>query len=430
MHLRLLSVRRVALGRSESRGRGRLPRLTGWAAAAVMAASAAGGCEPSVVLVTPAAPEGEPGALTLVVDPELAERAGWTPGVPGTAVQVRRDESATILSLVTGESGELALEGLPAAFYWVWAEKHPTPAEREEPVLAPAALAGGAFLPLSRRVHDVLELRAQNDGSLVISEFYYHYPAVATHGTTNYQRHWYVELFNNADTTIYLDGKIVGAGFEYGLDAELWPCSETEPLRTDPRGIWANVFQAFPGSGTDYPLAPGEAVVIAEQAIDHGELYAGFPDLREAGFQFKWEGGAQNPAVPTMVPIQMRTRLDALLTGSGRSVPFVALPVDVSSLERVTPRFQGDFVLFPREVILDLAQIYNEFNHVRYQVRICERLVHPSLDALAVFRPYERENNHLLAVQRTVLPGGTRLQRTGVSAADFEIRLRSPGQVP
>jgi hypothetical protein len=105
--------------------------------------------------------------------------------------------------------------------------------------------------------------------------------------------------------------------------------------------------------------------------------------------------------------------------------------VDVSSLEK-GQNLQGTFALFPKERLLDLAEIYTEYFLQPRSAALCGNIVDRSLDALAAFAaPYSafRPEAHFLAAQRKVLPDGT-LQRTGVSAADWEIRERSPGRVP
>jgi len=352
--------------------------------------------------------------------------------VPGTSVLLRRDQSPTIGAFTSDGHGVLSLPDLAAGDYWVWAEKRPAGAELDTPALAPPALGGGRRVSLGRGSMEMLPLRSQENGSLVISEFYYHSPPSSVFGEgVNYHFHWYIELYNNSDSTIYLDGKIVGAGFHYWLDAELWPCTETEPFRDDPRGVWSQMFQAFPGGGHDHPLAPGRTVVIAEQAIDHGTIYPGLPDLSHADFQFYWETRALNPAVPAMLPIQLRTAPPQTMF-LGPAVPFVAEAVDLASLERMGGRYtEVDEALFPRAVILDLAVLYPDY---RVNDSFCRTLVHPSLDALSAFvQPsgvYEGDSAHVLSAQRKLLPDGIHLQRTGTSAADWMIGPRSPGKVP
>jgi hypothetical protein len=96
--------------------------------------------------------------------------------VPGATVFVRLNEDPTVLTFTADEHGVLSLSGLPAADYWVWAEKRPTGSEWETPVSAPAVLGAGRRLGLEPGSHDTLWLRGQDNGSLVLSEFYYHDP--------------------------------------------------------------------------------------------------------------------------------------------------------------------------------------------------------------------------------------------------------------
>jgi len=406
--------------------RERLPAALAGLAAILLAA-----CDANVILLQPEqAVTGD--AITLevkVTDPALAERLGWAPGtgVPDAVVHVRRDERVEVQSFVTDEDGVLELPDLPSARYWVWVEKRfdaPTAG-------APAVVAGGRLVRLKRGSTEEIQVRGQERGSLVISEFYYHDPASELVNWTAYDHHWYVELRNDADTTIYLDGKIIGTGFQYGIDSPAWPCSVTSPWRNEPRGVWAQSFQQFPGTGRDHPLTPGGVVVIAEQAIDHSAIYPGLPDMSHADFQFSWEDRAMNPAVPTMLPIALRVLPAGAVMGLLHYVPFVADDVDVDALEK-TQNLQGTFALFPKERILDLAQMQAEIYLQPTHSSLCGNIVDPSLDALGGFVvPYEkyRPDAHLLAAQRKVLPDGT-LQRTGVSAADWEIRARSPGRIP
>ncbi len=395
---------------------------------AVLAAA----CDANVILLQPEqAVTGD--AITLevtVTDPALAERLGWAPGtgVPGATVHIRRDERVEVQSFVTDEDGALELPDLPSARYWVWVEKR----FDAPPTGAPAVLAGGRLLRLKQGSTEQIEVRGQQRGSLVISEFYYHHPkAELLDWNTAYHFQWYVELRNDADTTIYLDGKIIGNGFRYHVDSPAWPCSETSPWRNEPRGIWAQSFQQFPGSGNEHPLAPGAVIVIAEQAIDHSAIYPGLPDMSHADFQFSWEDRAMNPAVPTMLPVGLRTSPTGAVMELLSHVPFIADAVEVAALEK-TQNLQGTFALFPKERILDLAQIEAEDFFEPLYSSLCGNMVDPALDALASFaRPYERYHPdvHLLAAQRKILSDGT-LQRTGVSAADWEIRERSPGRIP
>ena len=353
-------------------------------------------------------------------------------GVPETTVRLRRDQVRDGESFLTDQAGELALADVPAGRYWISAEKVMQEASTNGGDPPSPVLAGGLLRYLRRGETTSLDLRGHDRGSLVISEIYYHNPpSEVVNYDPYYEWHLYLELFNNADSTIYLDGKIVGGAFNVWIDISSWPCSETAAWRMDPRGLWAQSFQRFPGSGMDYPLAPGETVVIAEQAIDHSAIYAGLPDLRDADFEWHWEGRAQKPDVPTMLPVQLRNNPTGLMLGVAALVPFVADDIDLDSLERVI-NIQLEFALFPGESILDVASVLYESYKWRDAYTLCGHLVDPSLDALPGFllpTAIERSDAHMLAVQRRFLPDGSGLQRTGVSAVDFELGPRSPGRV-
>ena len=108
----------------------------------------------------------------------------------------------------------------------------------------------------------------------------------------NTRRAQYVEVYNNADTTVYLDGKILASAFWYVWESSLDEtsldnCEEFRRWRLDPEGIWSEGHLRFPGSGREYALTPGQARVVAMQAIDHREVAPelGFPDLSQAGLR-------------------------------------------------------------------------------------------------------------------------------------------------
>ncbi|MDP2958553.1 MAG: DUF4876 domain-containing protein [Longimicrobiales bacterium] len=403
-----------------------------WSRGLVGAAFLLTACDADVVLLEPEKADASD-AVTLTVqvsDSNLARRLGWSPGtgVPGATVRIRQDERSDVQSFVTDDQGVLRLDDLPSALYWIWVEKQLDPGAASAG--APPVLGGGRRTGLKRGDSVSVAVRGNDRGSLVISEVYYHDPPFAvTGGDDAYDYHYYVELYNNSDTTIYLDGKIVGGAFSVAIDISSWPCTETATWRNDPRGVWAQSFQRFPGSGREHALASGGVVVIAEQAIDHSAIYPGLPDLSHADFQFSWQDRALNPDVPTMLPVALRTPTKRTM-GIAFYVPFVADVPNLASLER-TFNLQLEFALFPRESLLDIAQIALDTYQLPRESRICGNSVEYSLDALMSFASPSRlhADAHLLTARRRLLPDGVALQRTGVSAVDWEMAPRSPGRV-
>ncbi len=94
---------------------------------------------------------------------------------------------------------------------------------------------------------------------LIFSEIFYAGTA------TSYFRNQFYEIYNNSSNTIYLDGIYF---------ANLTPSTATTKLPKWPDGDGANYAYAervwkFPGNGTDYPVKPGESVVISQFAANH-----------------------------------------------------------------------------------------------------------------------------------------------------------------
>ena len=90
------------------------------------------------------------------------------------------------------------------------------------------------------------------------------------------------ELYNNSNSVVYLDGLHI---------ANLAPSTATTSLPTWEDGlenyVYAERVWKFPGNGTDYPLQPGESIIVAQHARNHQEANAESPvDLSGAEFEF------------------------------------------------------------------------------------------------------------------------------------------------
>nr|WP_129733612.1 DUF4876 domain-containing protein [Parabacteroides goldsteinii] len=107
-----------------------------------------------------------------------------------------------------------------------------------------------------------LPLSQVKTSALVIKEIYFG----GCKGLNNedYQADQYVSLYNNSDQTIYLDGLCVGV-VDPGYNLESPWMKYTDMKRIPVNDLtWQ-----FPGSGKEYPLAPGEETIIATNAVDH-----------------------------------------------------------------------------------------------------------------------------------------------------------------
>ncbi|MCL2412839.1 MAG: DUF4876 domain-containing protein [Bacteroidales bacterium] len=119
-----------------------------------------------------------------------------------------------------------------------------------------------------------VELDIVHTPSLIIREIYFGGgPAVAsidpeTGDTTfaNWNRDQYIEIFNNGNSVVFLDSLIIGGlaptnGFNANPNHNTWP-------EVDRVAFFGSMWMV-PGSGTDFPLLPGQGAVFAPEAVDH-----------------------------------------------------------------------------------------------------------------------------------------------------------------
>ncbi|MBQ8672882.1 MAG: DUF4876 domain-containing protein [Bacteroides sp.] len=82
-----------------------------------------------------------------------------------------------------------------------------------------------------------------------------------------YFRDQFYELYNNSNKVIYLDG-LYFANLYPTKATEILPLWESADTDNNEYGYAECVFK-FPGSGTDFPLQPGESCVLAQWAANH-----------------------------------------------------------------------------------------------------------------------------------------------------------------
>ena len=306
-----------------------LPRRpTGVVARTVMAAvtilSLAGGCRQEVTEVAGPGDGGPPVdtsgtgggvqrvTLTVTVVTDLADSAvarqlGLSGGVlPNVEVVARREGSSDRATGRTDAQGVVRLTDLLPGRWSVSASRVLTDAERQQ--LVPedrdvTAWAGGFAGQVNLSASVPLTVAAGRRGSLVISEWFHYAPPTATYQTHPWGQ--YIELYNNSDTTIYLDGKIFGKVIENVLiDSPNFPCAQTTALRLDTLGIWTRTAVRIPGTGREHPLAPGQTATIATDAIDHRPYNPTLLDLSSATFEFYMGGSdVDNPVSANLIPL-------------------------------------------------------------------------------------------------------------------------------
>lgn len=115
----------------------------------------------------------------------------------------------------------------------------------------------------------------------------------------------YIIIANSSRTTPqYLDGLVfVRSGHMSNMKYNAKPKPDIENT------LLVDLALQFPGRGTDYPVGPGERIVICQSAINHSKYNPNSADLSIADFEWVDDKSASqhdmpnNPAVPDLLPL-------------------------------------------------------------------------------------------------------------------------------
>jgi hypothetical protein len=243
-----------------------------------------------------------------------------------------------------------------------------------------------------------------------------------------------LEVYNNSDTTIYLDGKLLGTGPFWAVEYPEYdrPCSVTQQWQADSNGLWTPMVYRFPGGGRQFPLVAGETAVVATDAVNHSVVDPRWPDLSYARFEFIGPADADNPAAANMELLETEWS-DAFGHGwwfAGGGIFFLADSVDLATLPRVTPPNYGTAIpRIPRNKILDVATLWftPEF-YGQYGFQLCDVLISPVFDAGPAF--VVDASRGLYSIVR-IAAGAMTLQVSRSTVSDFVIvSSPTPGRVP
>ncbi len=143
-----------------------------------------------------------------------------------------------------------------------------------------------ATLPSHEIVSDcALELNwffYNESNSLVFGEIYATGSLNAT--STGGLRDSYFTIFNNTDQVIYADG--LGIAESAFVNSRTNTFEILTPENDRNLAFTAGTLWVIPGSGTDYPIQPGESIKIVDQAIDWSAQVPGAIDHTDADFEW------------------------------------------------------------------------------------------------------------------------------------------------
>ena len=195
----------------------------------------------------------------------------------------------------------------------------------------------------------VIDLSAAVVKGLMVSKVYY--AGTKDLMGRNYGADSYVEIFNNSDEVLFLDGKYLG------LAESVSPAAY--PAHENPDSIYMRQICRFPGNGREYPVLPGGSIVVAaKSARNHQESADNSVDLSHADFEVKAIEGSGNPDVPMLPIISNSTKIQTLnlINGGLNAVVLFETDEDVLSWPEVYQRGKTSGEMFRRihkSVVID-----------------------------------------------------------------------------
>ncbi|MBL7067953.1 MAG: DUF4876 domain-containing protein [Candidatus Marinimicrobia bacterium] len=185
---------------------------------------------------------------------------------------------------------------------------------------------------------------------LLISEIYYNGPSSQTPNFIPYYFHdQFIEIYNNSEFTIYLDSLII---------------ADVDSGHIDEDYIYSIHAYMFPGSGMDYPLSPGDFVVVAQDAIDHTNMVPGSVNLSQADFEYYVVDkiDVDNPDVTNMVTIHHKYGIDFLYSVINDAL--VILKVDDPYAVGYS---EYDCLKFPKSTVIDGVDYRDNLEEVEFK---------------------------------------------------------------
>ncbi len=328
-------------------------------------------------------------------------------GVPDAQVSLKGKTLGLEYNFISDSTGNIELSKIKADDYYISAIRAMSSQEMAQITGSPVdgiqlKNVSQGLLSISGERDTIFEitLEAVSGGSgLVISEIY----ACGPPNSGYYYHDKYVELFNQSDTTLYLDGIII---------AEI-----TNNLSGDTaRYLYSKNIWYFPGSGRENGLEPGAFAVCALDGIDHTiDTTSGQPresvDLSHVRFEFyKEESGQDVDAVdvPNMLIFYQPSGYDWLIGGEKDAI--VISNGEINSLT-----FENSMYAIPISSIIDGVEYLKDPAN-----DLLTKKLPASIDAGATGGIVFYTGR---SMERKIIARGTRLlmQDTNNSALDFEV---------
>ena len=273
----------------------------------------------------------------------------------------------------------------------------------------------------------VMSFYTPSTNGFVIEEIYF--AGSTTPEGKQYLGDQYIKIYNNSDSVLYADGLVIlESAFKTSQHFEFTPDVMSQAMVVQ-------CVYAIPGNGKDYPVQPGESILICDKANDHREANSNSFDLRNANFEWydetKNNMDTDNPEVTNLDKIYCYSNTIWVLNNQGLCAYAIArLKVDRNTfltdytynatyISATGSSMNKSGYQVPNEWIIDAVNISNKAQYAW-------NVVDASLDMGYTYCGEVQldKNRYNKSVRRKVLTttidGRKILQDTNNSTEDFE----------
>lgn len=136
---------------------------------------------------------------------------------------------------------------------------------------------------------------SQASSDFIIAEIFF--TGTVTEEGKQYNGDKYIKIYNNTNNVLYADGLSI-------LESEFMTVDKqdyTPDIMKQAMAVSSII--TIPGNGTQYPVNPGEYIIIADNGINHQAQNSNSIDLSKADFEIFYEDSddIDNPDVPNML---------------------------------------------------------------------------------------------------------------------------------
>lgn len=160
-----------------------------------------------------------------------------------------------------------------------------------------SAVAEAVEITAQSLLHQLPVQVSLHGAGLIIEELFF--SGSQTPDGADYVDDVYFKIYNNSDEVIYADGLLLAKSSFQTIDKK-----DYTPSLMDEYFSAQSIIQ-LPGSGKQYPVQPGESIIIANQGINHKENNPNSADLSKAHFEYYYQDtdDVDAPQVPNTIAL-------------------------------------------------------------------------------------------------------------------------------